>query len=85
MWLGLPSDSDIGKLREQIETLRANYGLDGSSFKGATIEEMNQNFSAGQIEDLATELLSNMEIALEVINLSELKRYKESRTSACSQ
>jgi hypothetical protein len=44
MYRGTPDDSEVQKLRGQIDALRAKYGVRGASGRGATIEELNQGF-----------------------------------------
>lgn len=76
MYAGKPDDSMVQTLRGQLEALRANYGVAGASDRGATIEEMNQVFSAEQIQELASELLANLDVALSLIQKSEGLRYR---------
>ena len=75
MYRGKADDSEVQKLRGQIGALRTNYGVAGSSGRGATFEEMNQGFSAEEIEEFATELLANLDVALSLIEESEARRY----------
>jgi hypothetical protein len=71
MYRGTPNGSELRTLRDQIAALRANYGVAGTSGRGATIEEMNQRFSAEQVECLASELLANLDVALNLMEISE--------------
>lgn len=76
MYRGKPDESEVQTLRDQIAALRANYGVVGASGRGATFEEMNQGFSAEQVEGLANELLANLDVALSLIETSEGLRYR---------
>ena len=78
MWRGKPDTSEIHKLRGQIEALRENYGSTGASGNGLIIEEMNQSLTPEQVDAMANELLANMEVALNLIEVSEKSRYGES-------
>jgi len=71
MYRGKPDNSEVQILRGPIDALRANYGVAGASGRGATFEEMNQGFTAEQIEGLASELLANLDVALSLIEKSE--------------
>jgi len=73
MYRGKPDASEVRTLRGQIEAHRANCGV--ASGRGATIEEMNQRFTAEEIERLTDELLANLEVALNLIEISERRRY----------
>jgi hypothetical protein len=73
---GKPDAPEVRTLRGQIDALRANYGPAGASGRGATVEEMNQGFTAEQIEELTSELLTNLDVALSLIEKSEGLRYK---------
>jgi hypothetical protein len=76
MYQGEPDLAAVRVLRGQIAALRANYGGAAASERGATIEEMNQNFTAEQIDALANELLANLDVALILTEKSEELRYK---------
>ena len=76
LWSGTVDRSEVQTLRVQIGALRANYGISGPSGRGATFEEMNQKFSAVEIEELATELLVNIDVALSLIEESEARRFR---------
>jgi hypothetical protein len=78
MYRGTPDDSEVQTLRGQIDALRASYGVRGASGHGATFEELNQRFSAEEIEVLASELLANLDVALILIEKSEVLRYRAS-------
>lgn len=76
MCRGKADDSEVQTLRGQIGALRANYGVAGASGRGATFEEMNQEFSAEEIEVLASKLMANLDVALSLIEMSEGLRYR---------
>ncbi|MDR2219641.1 MAG: DUF6331 family protein [Methylobacillus sp.] len=77
MWRGKPDTLEVQKLRGQIEALRENYGSTGASGRGVIIHEMNQSFTPEQVDTMADELLANLEVALNLIELSEKSRYGE--------
>jgi hypothetical protein len=73
---GSTDASEIRVIRGQIEALRANYGTGAASGHGATFDDLNQGFTAEQIDGLAHELLTNLDVALRLIQQSEEMRYK---------
>ena len=75
MYRGLPDPAELRRVRGQIAALKANYGAAGASARGATLEDMNQTFTAEQIDALADELSANLEVALALIEQSERLRY----------
>ena len=82
MYRGKPDVSELRTLHGQIDTLRTNHGLLGASGPGVTIEEMNQRFTAEQVEALSRELLANLDVALGLIETSEQLRYRNAEPSA---
>ena len=76
MYRGKVDYSEVEKLRSQLGALRANYGVGGASGSGVTVEEMNQIFSAEEIEGLAREMLANLDVALSLIEESETRRFR---------
>ena len=76
MYRGKADAPEVRVLRGQIEALRANYGSMAASASGATFEDLNQSFTAGQIDRFADELLANLEVALKIIQESENLRYR---------
>ena len=84
MHRGKPDIAEMRTLRGQIGALRANYGLGGASGLGVTLEEMNQGFTAEQIEELTNELLANLDVALSLIERGEELRYRNAEPGAAS-
>jgi hypothetical protein len=76
MYRGKPDASEVRTLHGQIDALRANYGLAGASGRGVTLEEMNQSFTAEQVEVMTNELSANLDAALSLIEKSEELRYR---------
>ena len=76
MYRGKVDYSEVEKLGSQLGALRANYGVGGASGSGVTVEEMNQIFSAEEIEGLAREMLANLDVALSLIEESETRRFR---------
>jgi hypothetical protein len=79
MYRGKPDVAEVRTLRGQIDELRTNYGLAGAHSRGVTLEELNQGFTAEQIEALASELSSNLDVALTLVEKSEELRYIQSK------
>ena len=77
MWRGSPDEKEIKTIRNQISDIKANYGNAGGSSLGVTIEEMNQIFTAEEIDLFTGEISANLEIALKLITESETLRYKK--------
>ena len=82
MHRGAPDNAEIRILRGQIEALRVNYGTAGASQHGATFDDLNQGLTAQQIDDFANELLSNIDVALRLIQQSDEMRYKNTESDA---
>lgn len=76
MFEGLPNSLELAKLRAQLEAIRRNYGTTNASSSEISIEEMNQRFTAEQIDCFVEEISTNLEIALRIIDDSEDQRYK---------
>ena len=76
MYRGKPDASEVRTLRGQIDALPANYGLAGASGRGVTLKEINQSFTAEQVEVMTNELLANLDAALSLIEKSEELRYR---------
>ena len=75
MWEGKPNESNLIKLRAQLEALKSNYGSKGASSNGVTIDDMNQRFSGIEIDNLVDEITENMEIALQICEKAEAERF----------
>ena len=76
MYRGKIDNKEISDLRNQLETLKANYGSSGASDKGVTIDEMNQGFSGEEVDSLVDEILTNLNIAIKLAEKSEIERYE---------
>ena len=76
MWEGKPNESNLIKLRAQLEALKSNYGSKGASSNGVTIDDMNQRFSGIEIDNLVDEITENMEIALQICEKAEAERFR---------
>lgn len=74
---GKPDLAEVQLIRVQIENLRVNYGLGAKSGSGTVIEAMNQSFLAEEIERMAEEMRTSLEVALELIGKCEELRYKK--------
>ena len=79
MWRGAPDPEEIARLQEQVAMLRANYGIGGKSDSGITIDEMNQSFTAEEIDALTAEIVANLEVALDLVAASESRRFKNEK------
>ena len=75
MWEGKPNESNLIKLRAQLEALKSNYGSKGASSNGVTIDDMNQRFSGIEIDNLVDEITENIEIALQICEKAEAERF----------
>jgi len=73
---GVPDPGEVLQVREQIDALKTNYGTSARSGGGVTLEDMNQTFSAEEIDRLAEELSKNLEVALCLIEDCERRRYE---------
>ena len=76
MYRGEIDNKDVTDVKNQLETLKTNYGSSGISSHGVTIDEMDQCYSGEQIDVLVDEILVNLNIAIELVRHSENKRYK---------
>lgn len=79
MHRGEPDIQEITAIRTQLEALKANYGTEASSGSGVTIDDMNQDFTAAELDDLTEEVLTNLSIALELIESAEHERYSTTK------
>jgi hypothetical protein len=76
MWRNAVSTTEVDTLKIQLTNLKANYGNQGASSRGITIEEMNQVFSATEIELLVREIEWNLSIAIKLITISGMEEFK---------
>lgn len=67
MWRGVIDESELQKLREQINSFRQDYGSDGRIESGVTVEQMNQSFLSAEVDDFSEKLLRNIDVALEIV------------------
>lgn len=82
---GEPAEKTIGLLDEQIEDFRIRYGS-GSDSDGYESEEgeMNQCFSSKQVDQLATQLSTNLKYAVELKDRSNVVQWKPEGSPATS-
>lgn len=79
MWRGSVDEAEVRVLQGQLEALKANYGLRGSSSQGVTIEEMNQKFDAAGIEGMVREIEWNLSIAIRLVSVSEREGFRNEK------
>ena len=70
-------EADLEKLRGQLQTLRATYGIGGTSPEPVTFEEMNAIFGPEHMERFINKLEWNLEVALRLIATTEKERFKD--------
>ena len=58
---------DLEKIRSQLSILDANYGVNGASQKGCTIDEMNQKFSGQATSELVSDISISLDRACHLI------------------
>lgn len=75
-WGSTSNISGVSTLSAQIEALKANYGSKGASACGATIDDLNQQLSGNQIDQLTDELSANLKVAVKLIEESEKNRHQ---------
>ena len=68
LYRGVPDPADIATMRGQLETLRSEYGTNGSCSIGVTLDEMNQIFSGADVDQFVSRILANLDRALRVID-----------------
>lgn len=84
MYCGKPEGSELLKIRRQIVALKANYGGQGASARGVTLEDLNQVFTGERIDELANELAANLEVALSLMERSERRSYQTAEPAPAS-
>lgn len=67
LWRGDVDEAELSKLREQIQSLRNDYGLEGKVACGVQIEQLNQSLLGAEVDRLADTLLRNIDAAIEII------------------
>ena len=74
---GESTEETLGKLREQLDDFRIRFGS-GSNSDGYESEdgEMNQCFSPEQVDQLATQLATNLKYAVELKDKSNVVEWK---------
>lgn len=68
--------SEVVQIRVQLAGLKANYGTKGASARGVTLDDLNQEFTAEEIDSLVDEIEANLAVALKLVGESEGKRYR---------
>ncbi len=76
MWRGDIDEAEIKKIQTQLDVLKGNYATRGISL---TIEEMNQTFKPKALSEFVDEIRYNLDLALELISVSNSKRYKRQK------
>ena len=76
MYRGDIDEKEVSDLKSQLLELKSNYGENGSSACGVTIEKMNHGFSGDEIESLVNGILANIDVAIELVKMGENGRYK---------
>ena len=64
---GRLSDSDVETLRMQLDTLSANYGAQGASGRGATLDDLNERMSGEAVDRFVSTLQTNLKRATRII------------------
>ena len=67
MYRGAPDTREVERIREQLDSLKANYGSAGASGRGATFEDMNQVFSGVAIDAFADSVGAALDGALSLL------------------
>lgn len=67
LWVGKVDQSAVAKVREQVLSLRDNFGANGLLACGVTIDQMNQKMTGAEVDAFASMLLSRVDAALELI------------------
>lgn len=68
---------ELAQLRKQLVVLKQRYGVQSPRQSGVTIEYMNENFSAQAIDSLADEISHNLNVAIQLVEQAEVKRFKK--------
>lgn len=67
LWRGDIDPTELSKLREQIHSLRDNFGQNGCLGSGVSIKKMNHSMTGAEVDAFASQLLAAIESALEII------------------
>ena len=67
MHRGATDPIEISQIRDQLKSLKRQYGIAGELALGVTIEEMNQIFLPAEIDSLCEKIDRNLNIALQII------------------
>lgn len=67
MWRGDVDQSELSKLRQQIESLRDDFGSNGRLGNSVSIEGMNLSMTGTEVDAFASELSASIESALKII------------------
>jgi hypothetical protein len=76
MWRGDVDQSELSKLRQQIVSLREDFGLKGRIGCGVSIEGMNQSMTGTDVDEFANMLLANIDSALEIVTRQGLSNVR---------
>ena len=64
MYRGAVDAAEVSLLRDQLAALKVNYGFRGASAAGATLDDLNQDFSGEEIDALVETISANLDVAL---------------------
>ena len=67
MWRGDVDQSELSKLRQQLCSLRDDFGTCGHRGCGVSIDGMNQSMTGTDVEEFTSRLLTHIDSALEII------------------
>jgi hypothetical protein len=73
MYRGTSDDREVEQIRVQLKTMKANYGSNGASACGVTLDELNQGFSGSEIDELVDKLFQALDVALDLIREAEVR------------
>ncbi|MEZ6142313.1 MAG: DUF6331 family protein [Zavarzinella sp.] len=67
LYRGEPDPADVRLVRSQLAALKVNYGSNGASAAGVTLDEVNQVFTGVEVDALVDEISANLDKALTLI------------------
>jgi len=73
---GVIDENEVSMLKNQLESLKVNYGTSGASSIGVKINEMNQSFNGKEIDLFVNEIVANINVAIRLVKSCENERYK---------